>query len=851
MTFDLNDTDAVWLAQAPGLPEILEAVNRVDQWHERLAEALDFAYRVRFSQTLMNHPATEEMEALVLHLEEVAHHPRRERVLESMDLPYASRWRMLREVLEDRLAVREQAIPEIVVKRRYVREILEKIRDETRVSQQRLVADLGLGSANLSRILGLLATLHQIPSGKEKDFKESPEQKMLRAFAELFRKDLAQFTPEGSSRKIDYLLIDCRTGYPDLADLTMGYPADRIVLVSGLNQQNLHGLELTLKALRPGRIRPGQLISESLVVFSPVPAHIHDSPETVVVLEQGIKIIDAARLPLGDDQRIEARPPLYTLPYTPHLAISDEPVERGRLLGRLHPYWEAVNDIAATLAPEDLPEEMAADLKQQAKRVLGLDIDEILEGGQGLEKEKPGEKPTPSVGGMPLAEMMRTPHWYWPFADDADKIAQWQAKFPTDPDWTTKREPFLEGLCFSTSLDLKGKRKIIENCRELSQFQVDSQLELFQEEQRKFSALGAGQTNQLLPLLFRYQRLWAQLLLGDKAGRQARLFWPLEGRGAFACWESFPAYWFLLQQAWQEKNTVSESPPTDLLRSAMNRETTPPWGRLFVLKSVSNATINEAKSILVALLAHPLPENFWACYQLVRIIHGGWPTLADLVEPVVDHLKRLADADLKGHVWNDLGNLLTYHLGRPEEAETAYRKAMELDPKDALPWYGLGNLLANHMGRPEEAATAYRKTVELDPKLAHPWNNLGNLAYHLDRPKEAETAYRKAMELDPKDVHPWNGLGNVLANYLDRPEEAETAYRKAMELDPKYAPPWHSLGNLFTYHLGYPEEAETAYARPWNWTPNLPRPGVAWAIFSPTTWAALRRRRWPIARPWN
>ncbi|WP_363168965.1 tetratricopeptide repeat protein [uncultured Lamprocystis sp.] len=39
----------------------------------------------------------------------------------------------------------------------------------------------------------------------------------------------------------------------------------------------------------------------------------------------------------------------------------------------------------------------------------------------------------------------------------------------------------------------------------------------------------------------------------------------------------------------------------------------------------------------------------------------------------------------KAHHWNSLGNLLTKHLGRYDEAESAYRKSAELDPKFAYP----------------------------------------------------------------------------------------------------------------------------------------------------------------------
>lgn len=175
--------------------------------------------------------------------------------------------------------------------------------------------------------------------------------------------------------------------------------------------------------------------------------------------------------------------------------------------------------------------------------------------------------------------------------------------------------------------------------------------------------------------------------------------------------------------------------------------------------------------------------------------------------------RRAIDLDPKDvWPWNNLGNLLQDHLNRYEEAEAAYRRAIEIVPKDALPWNNLGNLLKNHLGRNEEAEAAYLHAIELDPKYALPWNNLGNLLKnHLGRYEEAEAAYLHAIELDPKYASPWNGLGGLLKDNLGRHEEAEAAYRHVIELNPKSAWPWHVLGNLLLNHFGRYEEAEAAY----------------------------------------
>ena len=132
--------------------------------------------------------------------------------------------------------------------------------------------------------------------------------------------------------------------------------------------------------------------------------------------------------------------------------------------------------------------------------------------------------------------------------------------------------------------------------------------------------------------------------------------------------------------------------------------------------------------------------------------------------------------------WYNTGWRLHVKLQRYAEAEAAYRRATELDPKDAWPWNGLGNLLQDHLQRYAEAEAAYRRAIELDPKCASPWNNLGNLLQdHLQRYAEAEAAYRRATELDPKFAWPWNNLGNLYCDQLGRYTDAADAFTRAQD----------------------------------------------------------------------
>lgn len=180
---------------------------------------------------------------------------------------------------------------------------------------------------------------------------------------------------------------------------------------------------------------------------------------------------------------------------------------------------------------------------------------------------------------------------------------------------------------------------------------------------------------------------------------------------------------------------------------------------------------------------------------------------------------------------NSLGEVYTA-LGRAEEAMSAYRQALELDPDYAAAWNRLGEALSAQ-ARHQEALAAYQRSFELDPDQALPWHNLGNARTALENYDEAIAAYRQALKLDPEDAWSYHNLGFVyhqLGRYdqaiehyqeaieghddghgqavawdnlgqvydaLDDPDEAISAYRRATVLDADYAWPYHHLGLIY------------------------------------------------------
>ena len=149
-------------------------------------------------------------------------------------------------------------------------------------------------------------------------------------------------------------------------------------------------------------------------------------------------------------------------------------------------------------------------------------------------------------------------------------------------------------------------------------------------------------------------------------------------------------------------------------------------------------------------------------------------------------------------------------------AETAYRRAQSLKPKDSRAVYGLGNIFSDQQ-RWEEAEKAYRQAIQLEPDSPEAHIALSfvltqpvvgtNLA---DRYSEAERMTRKALILDAKNPVAYDQLGVALELRGIIEKETQDAYRKAIELDPNFALAYAHLGRLLR-RLGMNNESSAAY----------------------------------------
>jgi tetratricopeptide (TPR) repeat protein len=86
----------------------------------------------------------------------------------------------------------------------------------------------------------------------------------------------------------------------------------------------------------------------------------------------------------------------------------------------------------------------------------------------------------------------------------------------------------------------------------------------------------------------------------------------------------------------------------------------------------------------------------------------------------------------------------------------------------------------------DEALSACKKAIEINPRAANSWNSLGLLYYDLSRYDEAIEAFQKSIELAPKNSLIWGNLGIVYLISEDH-DNAISAFNKSIELNSKFS----------------------------------------------------------------
>ena len=149
-------------------------------------------------------------------------------------------------------------------------------------------------------------------------------------------------------------------------------------------------------------------------------------------------------------------------------------------------------------------------------------------------------------------------------------------------------------------------------------------------------------------------------------------------------------------------------------------------------------------------------------------------------------------------------------------AEAAYRKALEVKPRDARAHYAIGNVFVDQQ-RWEEAEKSYRGAYDITPNDPEV---LVALSYVLVQPRtgasnarrftDAENFARRATQLAPNNAIAFDRLGVAMTTRGIYNNDSEAAFRHASELDPNFVVARVHLAGVL-WRMNRSDEAATLY----------------------------------------
>lgn len=161
-------------------------------------------------------------------------------------------------------------------------------------------------------------------------------------------------------------------------------------------------------------------------------------------------------------------------------------------------------------------------------------------------------------------------------------------------------------------------------------------------------------------------------------------------------------------------------------------------------------------------------------------------------------------------VWQALGVALR-ESGKPDQAEKAFRKKLDLAPDDIRVWAAIANVLESQ-GKTEEAAAAHQRYLAADPTDIYAAINRANRLIGNDNPRDAQAAIDlllPAIKKVPGVPAAWNNLGIAYAE-LEQFDKSRKAYQRAIDLQPEFADAYSNMAKLFNQQ-GRHEDAINFY----------------------------------------
>jgi tetratricopeptide (TPR) repeat protein len=209
------------------------------------------------------------------------------------------------------------------------------------------------------------------------------------------------------------------------------------------------------------------------------------------------------------------------------------------------------------------------------------------------------------------------------------------------------------------------------------------------------------------------------------------------------------------------------------------------------------------------------PEQAAPALEKAVAMQHVWPQAWNALGFVYVELKRPGDsakafsnaaqqAPGNPHYWGNLAAALSFQskLSATLDALENQRRALG-SSTSFVEWYNLGNGFFA-MGDDENAATAYRRAIQLNPNYADVWNNLGALEASSGNTQAALNDYQRAAALgDAVGRNNYQRLQNAIAA-ANRPDPPIGALRQ-LEISQEHDREFHAQRE-WQEHLGAPPQ---------------------------------------------
>ncbi len=192
--------------------------------------------------------------------------------------------------------------------------------------------------------------------------------------------------------------------------------------------------------------------------------------------------------------------------------------------------------------------------------------------------------------------------------------------------------------------------------------------------------------------------------------------------------------------------------------------------------------------------------------------------------------------DIEG--WTRLGDWCLA-IQRFKQAESAYRRALMLQPTHATAQEGLGLALLQ-LQQFNEAFLRLEAACKADPSRADAWVHWGMADLAMGNHEQAALKFQSAIDRDPKNPHAWQNLG-LVAYHLGQVQSCIDAIREAVALRPENGLAHANLA-LAWRHKGDLDQAHAAALRATELKPGSARVWVVLAdtLFDRADFAASR-----------